>query len=79
MKPYIKPQRPLPAASSSQDGGMSSWTLSYRLKGMTLALALAGFYNYFYLPAWNFKLLIASLILGYSLGWLVGRFYYTKK
>lgn len=77
MRPYIKPLRPRPTEKANPDNQVSNWTLSYRLKGMTMALALAGFYNYFYLPAWDFKLLIASLILGYFLGWLVGRFYYS--
>ncbi len=78
MKTYSKPSKPVGPNSSTKDSGIANWTLSYRLKGLTFALAVAGIYNYFYLPDWNYQLLIASMILGYFLGWLAGRFYYTK-
>lgn len=78
MKTYTKPSKPLVQKIPNKDNNLSNWTLSYRLKGLALALALAGIYNYLYLPDWSYRLLIGSVILGYFLGWLVGRFYYTK-
>lgn len=57
---------------------ISMWTLSYRLKGMTLGLIVALGYCYFYLDYWSYKIIILAGILGYMLGWIVGRFFYTK-
>lgn len=56
----------------------SMWTLSYRLHGVTIALALAALYCYFYLHYWHKSLLIASIIFGYFVGWVVGYYTYRK-
>ncbi len=58
---------------------ISNWTLSYRLKGLSIGLGLSALYCYFYLHEWSKVILIASTILGYTLGLVVGRFSYTKK
>ena len=56
----------------------SMWTLSYRLRGLALGLVLAALYCYFYLEYWHKYLIIAASIMGYFLGWLVGRFTYLS-
>ena len=57
----------------------SLWTLSYRLQGLTICLALAAAFCYFYLGAWNKYLLIGAAVVGYLIGWLIGGFTYRKK
>ncbi len=54
------------------------WTLYYRLHGLTIALAIAAAYCYFYLQTWNVKLLIASIIFGYFVGWAIGSWTYKE-
>lgn len=56
----------------------SMWTLYYRLHGLTIALAIAAAYCYFYLQTWNVKLLIASIIFGYFVGWAIGSWTYKE-
>ncbi|PWB38557.1 MAG: hypothetical protein C3F02_03185 [Parcubacteria group bacterium] len=75
---YIKPKKPRLQKSVSPDNAISRWTLSYRLQGLTLGLAAAMIYHYLYLSAWSYQLLIGAAILGYFLGWPVGRFFIPK-
>ncbi len=76
---YIAPSKQTPGQQpQKEDAGVTMWTLSYRLKGITFGLAAAGLYCYFYLGTWPKELLIASAVAGYFLGWVIGRFYYTK-
>ena len=65
----------IPYANSKRQ----QYTLSYRLKGLTFCLALAGVYSYFYLGYWSSYILIITPLFGYFLGYLVGNFLYTKK
>lgn len=58
---------------------ISNWTLSYRLNGLTIGLGLSVLYCYFIIHEWSKVILISSTILGYTLGWVIGRFNYTKK
>ena len=57
----------------------SSWTLSYRIKGMTAGALIMFFYINFHLGENNPKMIIGGGVLGYFLGWLAGTFFYTKK
>jgi hypothetical protein len=66
-----------PTKNSNQPS-RSMWTLSYRLKGLTICLALAAIYCYFFLHYWHKSLLIAAIIFGYFLGWAVGNFTYRQ-
>lgn len=72
MDNYIKPQ------SDKNKPSSSMWTLSYRLHGITIALGLAVIYCYFYLHYWHKPLLIASVIFGYFVGWVIGKFTYRR-
>ena len=66
-------------SKAREEGRKSMWTLSYRIKGMTLGTVLMFGYGYFYLDKVDAKMVIAGGILGYFLGWVVGSFFYTKK
>ncbi|MFA6307754.1 MAG: hypothetical protein WCS88_00990 [Patescibacteria group bacterium] len=66
-------------AKLQADMAKSSWTLSYRIKGMTAGALVMLLYINFYLGQNNPKMIIAGGILGYFLGWLAGSFFYTKK
>jgi hypothetical protein len=74
-KPPVKPLN----APVTGDGKLRSWTLSYRLRGMSIGLIGVGIYNYFYWPDWEIKFLIAGGVLGWFLGWIAGHFTYSKK
>ena len=62
----------------SEEYKISMFTLSFRIKGMALGLALAIVYCIFFLHDWSVKYLLAGPILGYILGWLAGRFFYRS-
>lgn len=84
----FKDQRPrvekLPAAfpgvtqKQVQASAVSNWTLSYRLRGLAFGLILAGIYCYFIRHEWSVIVILAAGVLGWFLGWLAGRFLYTK-
>jgi|SaaInlStandDraft_5_1057022.scaffolds.fasta_scaffold84172_2 hypothetical protein len=76
--PKQPPVKPLNATPVS-DSKLASWTLSYRLRGMSIAMIGVGIYNYLFWPEWEIKFLIAGAILGYFLGWIIGHFTYSKK
>ena len=57
----------------------SSWTLSYRIKGMAAGALAMFFYINFYLGESNPKMVVAGGVLGYFLGWMIGSFFYTKR
>ena len=71
---YVKNQ-----AKAQEEAAKSSWTLSYRIKGMTAGALLIFLYTSFYLNESNPKMIVAGGVLGYFLGWLIGSFFYTKK
>lgn len=71
---YVKNQK-----KAQEEAAKSSWTLSYRIKGMTAGALLMFLYINFYKGESNPKMIIAGGILGYFLGWVVGSFFYTKK
>lgn len=71
---YVKKQ-----AKVKEEAAKSSWTLSYRIKGMTAGALVMFLYINFYLGQNNPKMIIAGGILGYFLGWMIGSFFYTKK
>ncbi|MBT4349977.1 hypothetical protein HOD19_04355 [bacterium] len=75
MENNIHPQQPKRVSNSPSS---SMWTLSYRLQGLTYGLIAVALYCYFYLGAWPKYLLIAAAILGYFLGWIVGKFTYRS-
>ena len=64
--------------TESKKPSRSMWTLSYRLHGVTIALAIAAAFCYFYLHSWHYQLLIASLIFGYFVGWAIGNWTYKE-
>ena len=66
-------------AKAKEELNKSAWTLSYRIKGMTAGALIMFFYIHYYLGQDNPKMIIAGGVLGYFLGWLLGRFFYTKK
>lgn len=74
-----KKQPPVNRPGTPQDGKLTNWTLSYRLKGLAIGLIAAGIFCYTYLHYWEKWLLLGAAILGYFLGWLVGHFTYTRK
>lgn len=63
---------------AKEDAAKSSWTLSYRIKGLTAGLIAAFAYNNFYPGEYDVQIIIGFSILGIFLGWLVGSFFYTK-
>lgn len=71
---YVKNQN-----KAKEEAAKSSWTLSYRLKGLTAGVLIMFIYINFYRGENNPKMIVAGGILGYFLGWMVGRFFYTKK
>jgi len=71
---YVKRQ-----ARAKEEAAKSSWTLSYRIKGMTAGALIMFVYTGFYLGEANPKMIIAGGVLGYFLGWVIGSFFYTKK
>lgn len=54
-------------------------TLPYRLQGMGYGMGAAALYCHFVLKSWSEYLLIASVILGYFVGWAVGYIFINKK
>lgn len=71
---YVKKQKKM-----QEEIAKSSWTLSYRIKGMTAGVIIMILYINFYLGETNVKMVIAGGVLGYFAGWLLGSFFYTKK
>ncbi|MBT4516777.1 MAG: hypothetical protein HOC78_02675 [Candidatus Komeilibacteria bacterium] len=71
---YVKQQ-----AKAEEEAAKSNWTLSYRIKGLTGGALIMFLYTYFHLGQNNPKMIILGGILGYFLGGLAGRFFYTKK
>ena len=71
---YLKDQN-----KAKDEIAKSSWTMSYRIKGMTIGAALMFAYLHFHLGQDNPKMIVAGGIVGYFLGWLTGNFFYTKK
>ncbi len=67
-------KNPAPANKPSH----SMWTLSYRLHGVTIALAISAAFCYFYLHFWHYQLLIAAVIFGYFVGWAIGHWTYKE-
>ena len=57
----------------------SNWTLSYRIKGLTIGALVMFLYTYVHLGVSDPKMIIAGGILGYFLGWVAGSFFYAKK
>ena len=76
-----KPASPAPEKKSgpSREYKISMFTLSYRIKGMSIGLAAAILYRYFFLHAWSAKYLVAGPLLGLLIGALVGRFFYRDR
>lgn len=76
----IKKDQPKPSEPMlkvvSRASKISNWTLTYRIRGMALGIALAWAYCYFVLGDFPVKYLIAGPIVGWLLGHLVGRFFY---
>lgn len=71
---YIKDQ-----AKLKEEAEKSSWTLSYRIKGMTAGALIMFLYINFYLNQSNPKMIVFGGVMGYFFGWLIGNFFYTKK
>jgi len=71
---YIKDQ-----AKLKEESAKSTWTLSYRIRGMTAGALTMFLYIHFYLGQYNPKMIVAGGIIGYFFGWLAGNFFYTKK
>lgn len=59
--------------------GYNDWILSYRVQGLAIGLAAAGFYCYFILGYWSKFLLVACGIFGYLIGNVVGYFLHRNK
>ncbi|PIR07143.1 MAG: hypothetical protein COV55_01790 [Candidatus Komeilibacteria bacterium CG11_big_fil_rev_8_21_14_0_20_36_20] len=72
----IIPQQP---KNYKKDSQRNNWTLSYRIKGLTIGLLGAIFYCYFYAHDWSKLAIISAGVVGYFLGWVVGIFFYTDK
>lgn len=59
--------------------GRSMWTLSWRIKGLSFGFLAGVAYCYFYLLEWNKWYLLAGLVAGWFLGWIIGLFTYRQK
>lgn len=70
---YIKKQ-----AQAKEDSQRSMWVLSYNLKGMAVGLLAISLFCYIYVGEYPARYLIGGGILGYFVGGLLGRFFYTK-
>ena len=57
---------------------ISQFALSYQIKGAMIGLALGMLYCNFYLQYWSEFYLFGGLVLGFTIGWLVGRFFYSS-
>lgn len=57
---------------------ISQFALSYQIKGAMLGLGLAMLYCNFYLQYWSEFYLFGGLLAGFTIGWLVGRFFYSS-
>ena len=68
-----------PNINQPNNSSRSMWTLSWRLKGLSLGMALAALYCYFYLQIWDKWLLLAGMVGGYFLGWIAGLFSYRER
>lgn len=66
-------------AKAKDDAAKSSWTMSYRIKGMAAGAVIMFLYINVYLGETNPKMIVAGGVLGYFFGWLIGSFFYTKK
>lgn len=80
----INREKPRPAESinpkeRSEAYKIAEFTLSYQIKGTMIGLAAAMLYCNFYLHRWSEIYLLGGIIGGFSLGWAVGRFFYTSK
>jgi len=58
------------------DKKKSMWSLNYALKGMAFGIAVSFGYFYFYQDYYSVKIIVSCTILGYFVGWAVGRFMY---
>lgn len=74
-----RPKEILGLKEHSEAYKIFEFTLSYRIKGAMLGLALAIAYCNFYLHRWSEIYLLGGLVAGWFLGWLVGRFFYISK
>lgn len=73
------PPSPEKKTGPSREYKISMWTLSYRIRGMSIGLAVALLYCYFFLHDWSAKYLIAGPLVGFLVGALVGRFFYRDR
>lgn len=71
---YLKDQ-----TKAKEEATKSTWTMSYRIKGLTMGAFLMFAYLHFYLDKDDPKMIVAGGVLGYFFGWLAGNFFYTKK
>ncbi|MBU1202441.1 hypothetical protein KKH39_00090 [Patescibacteria group bacterium] len=70
---YIKKQE-----QSKVDKERSMWVLSYNLKGMAAGIFAIALFCYVYIGDYPAKYLIGGGLLGYFVGGLLGKFFYTK-
>jgi hypothetical protein len=78
-KEKARPQENFGPKQRSEAYKMAEFTLSYQIKGTMIGLALAILYCNFYLHRWSELYLLGGIIAGFSLGWAVGRFFYSSK
>lgn len=57
---------------------ISQFALSYQIKGAMIGLGLAMLYCNFYLQYWSEFYLFGGILGGFTIGWLVGRFFYSS-
>jgi hypothetical protein len=73
-----QPQSKMGPTEHSEGYKISFFTLPYRIKGAAIGLVLAIFYCNVYLNDLSEKYLLAGVVAGWCIGWMVGRFFYTS-
>lgn len=78
-KEKTRPQEKMGPIEHSEGYKISFFTLSYRIKGAAIGLVAAIFYTNFYRHDLSEKYILAGVVGGWCIGWLIGRFFYTSK
>lgn len=77
-KEQKRPQETTAPKERSEGYKITMFTLSYRIKGAMIGLAVAIIYCEYFLHYWSQWYILAGLFGGWIVGWLVGRFFYSS-